>query len=169
MTIHSGHPFATPPELKDAARRLRGRTASTVTLWAAGAGRGRAGLTVSSSLVVLGEPARLIGFVDPHSELADALEDGRAAVSVLAVGDAAVADAFAGLAPSPGGPFRVASFEQSAWGAVLAARTWCGLRVESTRPMGWSTEVVGVVEHIEIADVAPPLLHWGGRYASVGG
>lgn len=167
MTIHSAHPFATPPDLRDATRRFRGRLASTVTLWAAGDGRARAGLTVSSTLVVPGEPARLIGLVDPDSELADALEAGRAAVSVLIAGDAAVADAFAGLAPSPGGPFRAASFGQTEWGPVLASRTWCGLRLESTRPMGWSTEVVGVLERIEIADAAPPLVHWGGRYTSV--
>ena len=164
MTIHSAHPFATPPGQRAAARRLRGRLASPVTVWAAGQGASRTGLTVSSLLVVLGEPARVLGLVDPDSDFALGLGEVFA-VSVLEEGDHGVAEAFAGLAPAPGGLFRAAEFTQTAWGPVLAGRSWAGVRVESTRELGWSREVVGVLEHIEL-NAGTPLLHVRGRYTS---
>ena len=161
MTIHSDHPFATPPEHRDAARRLRGRLASTVTLWLAGQGPGRAGLTVTSMMVALGEPARVVGLVDPDSDLAHALRD-TLTVTVLQPGEHGLADAFAGLAPAPGGLFRD-GFEDTDWGPVLPGHTWAGIRLESTREVGWSREVVGVVEHVHLTD-APALVHVRGRY-----
>lgn len=162
MTIHSSHPFATPPEQRDAARRLRGRLASTVTVWASGAGASRVGLTVSSLLVVLGEPARVLGLVDPDSDFALGLGE-TFALSVLEEGDHGLAEAFAGLAPAPGGLFRGEAFVDSDWGPVLAGRSWAGVRVESTRELGWSREVVGVLERVELAD-GTPLVHERGRY-----
>lgn len=162
MTIHRDHPFATPPEHRDAARRLRGRLASTVTLWCAGAGRGRTGLTVGSVLVALGEPARVVGLVDPDSELADAL-DGPFTVTVLGPGDHGLAEAFAGLAPAPGGLFAAAEFVDTPWGPSLPGHAWAGVRTESARELGWSREVVGVLEHVELPE-ADPLVHLRGRY-----
>ena len=161
MTIHSSHPFATPPEQRDAARRLRGRLASTVSLWLAGAGRARVGLTVSSMLVALGEPARVIGLVDPDSDLAAGLSD-RFTVVLLAEGDHGIAETFAGLAPAPGGLFRE-GFGDTDWGPVLPGRSWAGVRLESTRELGWSREVVGVIDHVELVE-GEPLLHLQGRY-----
>lgn len=162
MTIHSSHPFATPPEQRDAARRLRGRLASPVTIWASGVGVARVGLTVSSMLVALGEPARVVGLVDPDSDFALGL-GSTWGVSVLQVGDHGLAEAFAGLAPAPGGLFRLADFEDSAWGPVLPGRSWVGVRVESTRELGWSLEVVGAIEHVSLKD-GTPLAHQRGRY-----
>lgn len=162
MTIHSSHPFATPPEHRDAARRLRGRLASPVTVWACGDGESRLGLTVSSLVVALGEPARMVGLVDPDSDFALGLGP-TFAVSVLEGGDHGLAEAFAGLAPAPGGVFRLAEFEASPWGPVVAGRSWVGVRVESTRVLGWSTEVVGVVEHIDLRG-GTPLAHLRGSY-----
>lgn len=162
MTIHSSHPFATPPEQRDAARRLRGRLASPVTVWASGVGASRVGLTVSSLLVALGEPARVLGLVDPDSDFALGLGE-TFAVSVLEEGDHGIAEAFAGLAPAPGGLFRHGEFTDSAWGPVLAGRSWAGVRVESFRELGWSREVVGVIEHVELHD-GIPLGHQRGRY-----
>ena len=43
VTIHTTHPFADPDARP--ARRLRGRLGGAVTLWTAGAGADRAGLT----------------------------------------------------------------------------------------------------------------------------
>jgi len=164
VTIHSTHPFATPPERRDAARRLRGRLASPVTLWATGEGASRVGLTVSSILVALGDPARVIGLVDPDSDFA--LELGEAlAVSVLEEGDLGLAEAFAGLAPAPGGAFRLGEFADTRWGPVLAGRSWAGVRVESTRQVGWSTEVTGVIQQVSLTE-GTPLVHLRGRYRS---
>lgn len=164
VSIHSGHPFATPPAERDAARRFRGRLVTPVTLWLAGAGPARAGLTVSSLLVALGEPARVIGLLDPDADLTEALvRDGVGTVVVLDEPDRGLADAFAGLAPAPGGPFRLAGFDASAWGPVLPGRAWAGVRVESSRSLGWSTEVVAVIDHVEI-DGERPLTHHQGRY-----
>lgn len=162
MTIHSAHPFATPPQQRDAARRLRGRLPAPVTVWASGAGASRVGLTVSSVLVALGEPARVLGLVDPDSDFALELGDCFT-VTVLDEGDHGLAEAFAGLAPAPGGLFTQRVFTDTAWGPVLADRSWVGVRVESTRELGWSTEVVGLIEHVELLDGAV-LTHLRGRY-----
>ncbi len=51
--IHDEHPFVTPPEQRDPARRLRGRLAAPVTILTAGRDRNRTGLTVSSLVVNL--------------------------------------------------------------------------------------------------------------------
>lgn len=162
MTIHSSHPFATPPEQRDAARRLRGRLAAPVTVWAAGSGASRVGLTVSSLLVALGEPARVVGLVDPDSDFALGLGEVFT-VTILAEGDHGLAEAFAGLAPAPGGLFRQGEFTDSAWGPVLVGRSWVGARLESSRALGWSREVVGVIEHVDLSD-RTPLEHVRGRY-----
>ena len=98
-------------------------------------GADRAGLTLTSVLVVLGEPARLLGLVDPDSDLADAVgETGRAVVHLLAWADRDLAEGFAGTAPAPGGVFRQAAFVDTEWGPRLEhATTWAGVRVEATR------------------------------------
>lgn len=165
MTIHDTHPFLDPEP--DPVRRFRGRLGGAVTLWTAGEGPGRAGLTVSSLVVANGDPARLLALVDPDSDLADALEaTGRAAVTLLAWEHRDLAEAFAGTAPAPGGVFRLASFAQTPWGPVLAGRhTWAGVALEDAREVGWSRLVTCRVEEVTIgADDPPPLVHRRGRY-----
>jgi flavin reductase (DIM6/NTAB) family NADH-FMN oxidoreductase RutF len=164
MTIHDTHPFADPDP--DPARRLRGRLGGTVTLWTAGSGADRAGLTVTSVLAVLGEPTRLLGVVDPDSDLADAVADtGRAVVQLLAWADRDLAEAFAGTAPAPGGVFRQAAFVDTDWGPRLErATTWAGVRVEETTEVGWSRLLTCVVERLEVGDATDPLLHRRGRW-----
>ncbi|GAA1912255.1 hypothetical protein GCM10009737_12190 [Nocardioides lentus] len=174
MTIHDTHPFAEPPETREPGRRLRGRVTGTVSLWTAGEGGGRAGLTVSSWLVVAGERTRLLGLLDPDSDLADAIEDtGRAVVQLLTWPDRDLAEAFAGAAPAPGGLFAQATFVDTAWGPRLASSaTWAGGRLESATSLGWSQQVVLVVEHLELGDEDPtgaPLEHRRGRYRRPGG
>lgn len=166
MTIHSEHPFLEPEEDRDAARRLRGRTGGVVSLWTAGSGPGRAGLTVSSYLVVAGEPGRVVAMLDPDSALTDALEEtGTAVLQLLRWPQRQLADAFAGVAPAPGGRFRLASWEQTAWGPRLAdATTWAGLRLESAVTLGWSLQVTCVLEEVVLADEPDPLVHRRGRY-----
>lgn len=178
MTIHRSHPF---PTEDDPVRRLRGRLGGQVSLWTTGDGSERAGLTVSSLMVASGEPARILGLVDPDSALADALADGPADGPADGLGDGVpvvvqllgwqhrmLAEAFAGMAPAPGGPFAAADFDATAWGPRLAGvATWAGTRVESIEPRGWSDLVTLRVEQITIGDddaAGGPLLHRRGRY-----
>ncbi|HEU4812520.1 MAG TPA: flavin reductase family protein [Nocardioides sp.] len=165
MTIHSGHPFRDPEP--DPVRRLRGRLGGVVTLWTAGDGEQRAGLTVSSLMVANGEPARVLALLDPDSDLADVLAGtGRAVVQLLAWEHRDLAEAFAGTAPAPGGPFRTGDFEQTAWGPrLLGAHTWAGVVLESTSTVGWSSLVTCVVDEVSVGDdEAAPLVHRRGRY-----
>ncbi|HSX68939.1 flavin reductase family protein [Nocardioides sp.] len=163
MTIHSSHPFAMP---EDAARRFRGRLGGTVSLWTSGAGPARAGLTVSSLMVATGDPAYVVGLVDPDSELFDALETtGRGVVQLLQWRHRELADMFAGVTPAPGGPFRQAAFEETEWGPRLAdATSWVGVAVESATELGWSMQVTCRIEHVVLGDEPEPLVHRRGRY-----
>jgi flavin reductase (DIM6/NTAB) family NADH-FMN oxidoreductase RutF len=168
MTIHDTHPFADPDP--DPARRFRGRLGGAVTLWTAGSGAERAGLTVSSVMVALGEPGRVLGLVDPDSDLATVVERTRSAVvQVLAWADRDLAEGFAGTAPAPGGPFRQAEFVDTDWGPrLLHATTWAGVRLQESTEVGWSRLLTCTVEHVEIGDDAAPLLHRRGRWLRPG-
>jgi flavin reductase (DIM6/NTAB) family NADH-FMN oxidoreductase RutF len=166
VTIHSEHPFLEPE--RDPVRRLRGRLGGAVTLWTSGQGEGpldRAGLTVTSVLVANGEPARLLALLDPDSALSEALQEtGLAVVTLLRWEDRALAEAFAGTAPAPGGAFRQAQFVTTPWGPrPVGAATWAGVRLEATTEVGWSSLVTCVVEELEVGE-DEPLTHRRGRY-----
>ncbi|MBZ5736773.1 flavin reductase family protein [Nocardioides mangrovi] len=160
MTIHSTHPFADPDP--DPVRRFRGRLGGAVALVTAG----EAGLTVSSLMVANGEPARILALVDPDSDLADAVgRTGRAVVQLLSWSHRDLAEAFAGTAPAPGGPFRTGSFVDTEWGPRLAdATTWSGTSLESVAPVGWSDLLTLVVEEISVGEDDEPLVSRRGRY-----
>ena len=99
MTIHDGHPFAVPEPDRDQARRFRGRLGGAVSLWTAEDAGERAGLTVSSLMVAPGEPAALVGLLDPDADLTGALRaSGRCVVQLLGWRHRDLADAFAGTA-----------------------------------------------------------------------
>jgi flavin reductase (DIM6/NTAB) family NADH-FMN oxidoreductase RutF len=167
VTIHSEHPFSDPEPDRDPVRRLRGRLGGSVTLWTTGAGPARTGLTVSSLLVAHGDPARVMGLLDPDADLVSALEEtGTAVVGLLTWAHRDLADAFAGVAPAPGGPFRLGGWTDSPWGPVLeGVPAWAGIRIERpSTEVGWSLLVTGVVEHVEILDDIEPLVHRRGRY-----
>lgn len=163
MTIHSEHPFRMAD---DDARRLRGRLGGTVSLWTAGAGAARAGLTVSSLMVATGQPAYVVGLLDPDSDLFDALEtSGRAVVQLLRWPHRELADMFAGVTPAPGGPFRQAEFEDTAWGPRLVdATTWAGVALESAVEVGWSMQVTCRIDTVVLGEEPDPLVHRRGRY-----
>ncbi|MGH3477146.1 MAG: flavin reductase family protein [Nocardioidaceae bacterium] len=167
MTIHSDHPFLTPEPDRNPVRRLRGRLASPVTLWTARPDD-PVGLTVSSMLVADGDPPKLLALLDPDSDLWDALARSRqAAVSVLGWQHRTLADAFAGVAPAPGGAFRLTEWTDTSWGPVLSdASAWAGVRLVDTepRPVGWALAVEAVLERAEVGEDSPPLLHRRGRY-----
>ncbi len=166
MTIHSEHPFLEPESERDPIRRLRGRLGGAVTLWTAGDADERAGLTVSSLMVAAGDPGRVLGLVDPDSDLAEELQrTGRAVVHLLVWEHRDLADAFAGVAPAPGGPFRLGRFEQTSWGPRLTdAGTWAGVSLESAVDVGWSSLLTCVIDEVTLGDDAPPLVHRRGRY-----
>ena len=164
MTIHDTHPFADADP--DPVRRFRGRIGAVVSLWTAGDPGSRAGLTVSSYVVAGGEPARVLALVDPDSDLAEEVErTGRAVVSLLSWGDRDLAEAFAGTAPAPGGVFRLADFEQTAWGPRLErATTWAGVSVEDTTEVGWSRLLTCTLDEVVVGEDLEPLVHRRGRY-----
>jgi flavin reductase (DIM6/NTAB) family NADH-FMN oxidoreductase RutF len=167
VTIHSEHPFLDPESERDPVRRMRGRLGGTVSLWTAGTGRARAGLTVSSLMIAAGDPARALALVDPDSDLAATVEDtGAAVVQLLEWGHRDLAEAFAGLAPAPGGPFRTGTWVDTDWGPRLEGTSaWAGVRVTGPRrEVGWSLLLDAVIEHVEIGEVAEPLVHRRGRY-----
>jgi len=163
VTIHASHPFPTP---EDPVRRLRARLGGQVSLWTTGSGDSRAGLTVSSLMVAAGEPAHVVGLLDPDSDLRETLDEtGSAVVSLLRWPHRQLAEAFAGTAPAPGGPFRGGEFEETEWGPRLVdAPTWAGVRLESAVPLGWSDLVTCTIVHLEVGDDDEPLIHRRGRY-----
>jgi 3-hydroxy-9,10-secoandrosta-1,3,5(10)-triene-9,17-dione monooxygenase reductase component len=166
--IHHTDPFATPAAQRSPVRRFRGRLASTVTLWTA---PGPAGLTVSSTLVAEGAPDRLLGLVDPESDLWAALADaGRFAVAPLGPPHRQLADRFAGLFPAPGGLFATGDWRSTPYGPVPAdAGGWAGCRLDGSREYGWGLLVEATVETVELTgEDLPPLLHHRGRYRELG-
>lgn len=171
MTIHTTDPFATPEGDRSPVRRLRARLAAPVALWTAGAGRDRAGLTVSSMLVADGDPGRVVGIIDDESSLWSSISaSGAFVVSVLAPGDEQLADRFAGLMPAPGGLFRDPVWTDTPWGPVRSGSpAWAGCRLESSRTLGWGLLVEAVIEEVRLAEAAPPLLHYRGRYRGMSG
>jgi len=167
MTIHRSHPFASQP---DPVRRLRGRLGGAVSLWTAGDGTRRAGLTVSSMMVANGEPGRVVGLLDPDADLLDLLRDtGRGVVGLLEWADRDLADAFGGVAPAPGGAFTHGSWLQTAYGPALKDRSRALVRVESAQDVGWSVLVTAAIDEVVMAEDRDPLEHRRGRYQRPGG
>lgn len=166
MTIHSEHPFLDPEP--DPVRRFRGRLGGAVALVTAAAGSRRAGLTVSSFMVANGDPARVVMLVDPDSDLHDVLtgrNEHRAVVQLLSWRHRGLAEAFAGTAPAPGGPFRAGEFEATAWGPRLVdVATWAGVRLETRTDAGWSSLLGCLVEEIHVGEDDEPLGSRRGRW-----
>ena len=169
MTIHSDHPFLPPEHERSPVRRLRGRMPAPVTVWTS-AGAVRAGWTVSSLMIADGDPPQLLGLLDEDSDLADLLLSTRTvAVSLLGWEHRGMADAFAGTAPAPGGPFRMGSWDDTDWGPVLTdGPGWIGARLLPGAPdhAGWGLLIRAAIEHAEVSDAsqAPVLAHLRGRY-----
>lgn len=168
MTIHSGHPFLPPEDQRSPLRRFRGRMPLPVSVWTAERAGRRAGWTVSSLLVADGEPPEVLGLLDEDSDLADLLAGGGPfAVSLLAAGHRGLADAFAGVAPAPGGPFKLGRWIETDWGPVLAdAVGWLGVRGSGIpERAGWSLLIRAAIEHAEVgADADQVLGYLRGRY-----
>nr|WP_156611989.1 flavin reductase family protein [Auraticoccus cholistanensis] len=151
-------------------RRLRGRLPSPVTVWTCGEGAGREGWTLSSVLLADGDPGQVLGLLDADSDLAEELLPGTPlVVNVLAAGQGPVADAFARLAPSPGGPFRTGSWQQSEHGPrLVGAQGWVSARVLAEEPLqaGWFRLVRAAVDAVEVDPTVGGLVHHRGRYSA---
>jgi flavin reductase (DIM6/NTAB) family NADH-FMN oxidoreductase RutF len=162
-------PFAAPAERRDPARRLRGRLVAPVTVWTAGRPPGGAGLTVSSVLIAEGQPARLLGLIDPTSAFWDATQDTRAfVVHVLAAGDRALAERFSEVRPPIRSPFDRLEVAESPWGPVLGGnRPRAACRLAGSTPVGYAELVEGVIEQLELPNLADPLAYLHGGYRSV--
>ena len=171
VSIHSEHPFLTPEPDRDPVRRLRGRLNASVTIWTTGAGRARAGLTVSSVFIAEGEPAEVVGLVNADSALGEELEETRTlVVNVLGAEHRTAADVFAGRTPSPGGTFRTGNWTDTDWGPVLeGVPAWTGARLVDGPLLrsGWAYLVRAAIEHVELralADEEQALGYLRGRY-----
>ena len=162
-------PFAVPAGRRDPARRLRGRLVAPVTIWTAGRPPGGAGLTVSSILVAEGQPARLLGLIDPTSAFWEAMQEtGAFVVHVLAAGDRHLAERFAEIRPPIRGPFERLDVAESPWGPVLGGnRPRAACRLAGSTSAGHGELVEGVIEQLELHDLEDPLAYLHGRYRSV--
>jgi 3-hydroxy-9,10-secoandrosta-1,3,5(10)-triene-9,17-dione monooxygenase reductase component len=164
----NGDPFATPAEMRDPARRLRGRLVSPVTVWTSGAAA-PSGLTISSIMVAEGQPACVLGLVSPNSDFWDTLQDaGAFVVHLLESRHRRLAEIFAGQTPAPGGIFANLPTEPSEWGPKLAEvpnRGCC--RLESVQETGYHGLVRGAIEAVELAALEEPLAYFQGRYRAL--
>jgi flavin reductase (DIM6/NTAB) family NADH-FMN oxidoreductase RutF len=137
-----------------------------VTIVTSGSDQRRTGLTVSSLLVVEGEPPIALVVAGPTTDLWEITAGtGRFIVHVCRLGQQRLADVFAGLAPSPGGVFASVETTDSPWGPVLGAlpdRLYCSLAAREE--VGWSGLIRGIVDRVEISDLTDPLVHFRSVY-----
>lgn len=164
--IHSDHPFRPAPEDRDPARRFRGRLAAGVTIVTSGMESTRTGLTVSSVLVIEGDPALVHLVVGPTTDLWHVTaETGRFIIHVCPHDVTRLADVFAGLSPAPGGMFAGVTTDETEWGPVLIGlhdRAFCTVR--SAEEAGWSGLIVGQVDRVEVTDLLDPMVHYRSAY-----
>jgi 3-hydroxy-9,10-secoandrosta-1,3,5(10)-triene-9,17-dione monooxygenase reductase component len=164
-------PFLTPPPHRDEVRRFRGRLAAPVTIWTTCDAQGDPiGLTVSAIVVVSGSVPYVAGLLDAGSDFYEAVEAHRRfVVHVVPASERRLADEFAGRYPGKS-PFSGRDVVSSNWGPVLstvATRACCAL--DDSVPCGEMTLVRGLVEETTLPDeTAPPLVHYQGKYYTIG-
>lgn len=165
--LGSDDPFSAPEDQRELARRLRGRYASPVTIWTAGHGENRRGLTVSSTMIAEGAPPEALGLLGSLSDLLEEIRINRSfVVHVLDAADSRLADVFAGVYPVD--PFENVAAPESEWGPHLdLPRTWMGCRLSGETDVGYSCLVRGAIEMIELSDEVTPLIHYHGHYRSL--
>jgi len=168
--IHDENPFVEAADQRDPVRRFRGRLAAPVTVVTSGSDDHPAGLTVSSLNVVEGTPGIAQLVVGSTTDLWDVAEQtGAFVIHVLEEGDRHLAEVFAGLRPSPGGPFAGLDLTQSRHGPVierLADRAYC--RFLDRYEVGYSGILTGEIESVEASGLIDPLVYFRGSYRSLG-
>jgi flavin reductase (DIM6/NTAB) family NADH-FMN oxidoreductase RutF len=162
MTIHNEHPFQTPPEARDPARRLRGRLVGPVTIVTAGTD----GMTASAILVVEGMPARVVMAVSEGADFRQAVsETTRFVMHVGEQEHRPLADRFAEISPSPGGLFAGLDVTETRWGPLIGGfATWAGCRLDSTTQVGSQLLMIGEIEELHLGEIHDPLVYFRGRY-----
>jgi flavin reductase (DIM6/NTAB) family NADH-FMN oxidoreductase RutF len=167
--VHEEHPFETPQDKRDPARRFRGRLAAPVTIITSGVGERRTGLTVSSLVVAEGDPSRIYFLLGSTTDLFYGLEEtGRFVVHVLEGNDNVLADVFAGLRPSPGGRFANTAVEQTEWGPVFTdvkTRAYCTFEGGDEETFFIVAE--GKIDKLEMSDIKDPLVYFRGNYRNL--
>lgn len=168
MTIHSDHPFLLPRDQREPARRLRGRLPAPVSIWTSEADGDRAGWTISSMMVANGEPAEVVVLVNEDSDWWELFrEAGKATVNVLARDQSWLAEVFAGMAPSPGGPFRTGEWTSAEYGPRLeGAAGWADVSLVDPDPphAGWGLLVRVRIDGVTLVDDVEALEHRAGEY-----
>jgi flavin reductase (DIM6/NTAB) family NADH-FMN oxidoreductase RutF len=122
-------------------------------------------MTVSSLLVAEGDPAEVLGLLDPLSELFDRLvERGSFVVHVLEAADQRLAGMFAGAYPVD--PISEVDTVDGEFGPVIRGlRHTLGCRLGGSEELGFQMLVRGRIEAVEIvANVGQPLVRYQGRY-----
>ncbi|MFZ0625267.1 MAG: flavin reductase family protein [Acidimicrobiia bacterium] len=164
--IHEGNPFVDEPSERDPARRFRGRLAAPVTIVTSGSDDTMTGLTVSSLLVIEGNPAQIALVVGPTSDLWDAIaSNGRFVVHIASQRHQGLAERFAGRRPAPGGLLTDIVLHVSEWGPViedLPDRAYC--TSTSMTESGWSGRVIGNIDQADLTDLSDPLTYFRGAY-----
>lgn len=169
MGIHHEHPFTPDPGDRDPVRRFRGGLAAPVTIVTSAMADRRAGLTVSSLIVIEGEPGEVHLVVGPNSDLWEVIEEsGRLVVHVCESRHRGLAEIFAGRQPSPGGTFARLAVTESQWGPVIddmPDRLYA--TVLTTETVGWSGVVRGRIDEVEVGATDHPLVYFRGRYRNL--
>ena len=168
--IHDENPFLDSPEQRDPLRRFRGRLSSPVTIVTSGGPESRTGLTVSSLIVIEGDPGLVQMVIGPGSDLWSSVEStGSFVIHVCRESDRHLAEVFAGLRPSPGGPFGGVGVTDTDSGPViddLGDRAFCRW-IDSTE-VGYSGLVAGEIVSVDTGDLVDPLVYFRGRYRALG-
>lgn len=164
--IHDDNPFVDAEEERDPIRRFRGRLAAPVTVVTSGPPEARAGLTISSLVVVEGDEPALFFLLGELTDLWDRMIDtGTFVVHVLERRHRELSDRFAGYRPSPGGLFHGVPVVDGDHGPVIegiATRAACSFA--GSRTAGPLVLVEGAVDEVTIHDLTEPLQYFRGRY-----
>ncbi len=145
------------------------RLAAAVTVVATGVAGSRAGLTASAVTSLTAEPPTLLVCVNrdagSHVSL---VEEGRFSVSVLARGQGAVAEAFAGWTGLEGEDrFTVGEWSEGSIGVPMLAGALVGFEcvLDALYPRSTHDIIVGHIEHAHVSDgVIEPLLYLDRRF-----
>jgi flavin reductase (DIM6/NTAB) family NADH-FMN oxidoreductase RutF len=164
--IHDEHPFRTPEDLRDPVRQFRGRLAAPVTIVTSGAAGSRTGLTVSSLVVAEGEPSHVHFLAGTATDLWYEIEaTGTFIVHILEGDHRDLSDRFAGIRPSPGGPFAGLEVADTDFGPeiqMLQSRACC--RYTGHRDDAMHALIHGRIEAVALHDLREPLQYFRGDY-----
>lgn len=166
-TIHDDNPFLDPEDERHPIRRFRGRLSAPVTIVTSGSGKRRTGLTVSSLMVAEGDPARVHFLLGDQTYLWDRIRETRSfVVHVLEHRHHGMASRFAGVVPSPGGPFVGIDVEDGGHGPIItdvATRAECSFE-QHHEGDGAYVVVDGLIDQVQLHDLTDPLQWFRGAY-----